>query len=432
MKLFHLIISFIIFYIAVFANVKLAKAATFSVIADGLDNVKGLTFAPDGSLYVTETGRGGNGSCISAPSSQGNLCYGTSGAVTKIKNGTQQRILTGLPSIAPPDGNGTAGGPSDIKFDSNGQPFILMSLAANPALRDNIFGDTTLGKIITPNFNNNTWNTIADISGYELANNPDKADVNSNPLAFLVDASNIITVDAGANSVLSVGTDGSSLNLLSIIPKQTITNPVFPPSQAQSFDSTQVKLPDAADNLLPSQSEIQPVPSAVAKNAKSEYYVSVFTGFPFPESKAKIYQIGTDGKPTVFADGFTQLTDIDFDAQGNLYALQYANESAWKGNLDGSLIKITPDGDRTTLLSGNGLQAPSALAISPDGDIYISNRGGFSGQGQVIKLDINSTKSVPEPTSTLGLIVITAFGAICSKGNREERTGNRENSHNKN
>ena len=34
-----------------------------TVIADGLDNPRGLTFAPDGTLYVAEAGQGGAGPC---------------------------------------------------------------------------------------------------------------------------------------------------------------------------------------------------------------------------------------------------------------------------------------------------------------------------------------------------------------------------------
>ncbi|MBE9106542.1 ScyD/ScyE family protein, partial [Nostoc cf. edaphicum LEGE 07299] len=146
----------------------------------------------------------------------------------------------------------------------------------------------------------------------------------------------------------------------------------------------------------------------VAKGPDGAYYISQFTGFPFPEGEAKIYRVGTDGKSSVFADGFTQLTDLEFDPAGNLYALQYANQSAWKGAFDGSVIKIAPDGTRTTLLSGNGLESPSALTIGSDGAVYVTNRGDRPGLGQVLRIE--NTKSIPEPDSALGVLAIGAFG----------------------
>lgn len=83
-----------------------------------------------------------------------------------------------------------------------------------------------------------------------------------------------------------------------------------------------------------------------------------------------------NSETTVYADGFTQLSDLAFDASsGNLYALEYAMEPDWTGNLDGSLIQITPDGTRTTLVSGNGLEAATALTVGPDGAIYVSSNG---------------------------------------------------------
>ncbi|MDM9586095.1 ScyD/ScyE family protein [Nostoc sp. GT001] len=413
MKLKPLTITFLTFCVAAFSGMKAASAASFSVIADGLYNAGGLSFSPDGNLYVTEAGIGGSGGCVPPASGQGDsLCYGTSGAVTKIENGKTERILTGLPSIALPDGTG-ASGPRDIKFDATGKPYVLIGYGANPTFRDRNLGYTDLGKIIAPDFNTNSWTSVADIGNYELANNPDGGDVGSNPLGFVIDGNKLVAVDAGANDLLSVNTDSSNLQAIVAFPQDILTNPVFPPSGTPSNEPAQVpsqgevvRTPKAG--LRPSQFATQPVPSGVAKGPDGAYYVSQFTGFPFPEGGAKIYRVAADGKSSVFADGFTQLTDLEFDTEGNLYALQYANQSAWKGNFDGSVIKIAPNGTRTTLLSGNGLESPSALTIGADGAVYVTNRGDRPGLGQVLRIE--NIKSVPEPSSAFGVLAIGAFG----------------------
>ncbi len=411
MKLKHLTITFLTFCVATVCGMKAASAASFKVIADNLNNAGGLSFSPDGSLYVTEAGTGGNGACVPPSSGQGDsLCYGTTGAVTRIKNGQQERVLTGLPSLALPDGTG-AGGANDIQFDPQGKPYITVGYAANPEFRDRNLGNTDLGKIITADFNTNSWTSIADLANYELVNNPDGKDLASNPLGLLIDGNTLVAVDSGANDLLSVQTDGSNLQAITAFPEDILTNPVFPPSGSPSNEPSQVPSQAAAP---PSQFPVQAVPSNIAKGLDGAYYVSQFTGFPFPENGAKIYRVGADSKPTVYADNFTQLTDLAFDSVGNLYALQYANQSAWKGNLEGSVIKIATDGTRTTLLSGNGLESPSALTIGADGSIYVTNRGGRPGGGQVLRIE--NLKSVPEPNSTLGLLAIAALGIVCSQG----------------
>ncbi|WP_375513096.1 ScyD/ScyE family protein [uncultured Nostoc sp.] len=408
MKLKQLTITLLTFWIAGFSGMKAASATSFSVIADGLYNAGGLSFGPDGNLYVTEAGIGGSGACVPPPSGQGDsLCYGTSGAVTKIENGKAERILTGLPSLALPDGTGGTG-PRDIQFDAKGKPYVLIGYGANPAFRDRNLGNTDLGKIIAPDFKTNSWTSVADLANYELANNPDGSDVDSNPLGFVINGNQLVAADAGANDLLSVNIDSSNLQAIVAFPQEILTNPVFPPSDTPSNEPAQVP----SQNEPPrSQFATQPVPSSVTKGPDGAYYVSQFTGFPFPEGGAKIYRVGADGKPTVYADGFTQLTDLQFDTEGNLYALQYANQSAWKGNFDGSVIKIAADGTRTTLLSGNGLESPSALTIGSDGAVYVTNRGDRPGEGQVLRIE--NTKSVPEPDSALGVLAIGALGVGC-------------------
>src|SRR5436305_9502010 len=80
----------------------------FPVVASNLDNPRGLAFGADGALYVAEGGTGGNGTCVKGPEGD-DVCYGTTGAITRIQGGKQERIATGLPSLAAKDGSGATG-----------------------------------------------------------------------------------------------------------------------------------------------------------------------------------------------------------------------------------------------------------------------------------------------------------------------------------
>lgn len=388
-----------------------AAAVSLSVVADGLDNVRGLNFSPDGSLYVTESGVGGDGRCIPGPSLEGlSSCAGTSGAVTRIKDGNQERIITGLPSIALRPTGATGEGPQDIQFDAYGNAYLLIGYGGNPEKRDFPENSPSWGQLYQVDLKTGSLTSIADLAKYELANNVDgeatldvSGEIASNPYALAINGNTAFVVDAAANDVLSVGLNGTYLQPVTVLPKQTVKDPVFP-----APEPGQVLPPDAPPaGEQPTEVEIQSVPTGATFGPDGALYVSEYTGFPFPVGKARIFRVQPNGETTVYADGFTQLSDLEFDAEGNLYALQYANQPEWTGDKDGSLIQIAPDGTRTTLVSGDGLEAPTALTVGPDGAIYVSNKGDRAGVGQVLRIE--KTESVPEPTSTLGIL---AFGAL--------------------
>jgi hypothetical protein len=369
---------------AIVSEIKPVKAASFSVVAEGLDNVRGLSLGPDGSLYVTEAGVGGDQLCSASftiPDQQ--ACIGASGAVTRIKDGKQERVITNLPSWAISPTGSQAIGANDIEFDAAGNPYLLIGLSGDPNSNNTPLNSPNFGELYKVDFNSGALTSIADISSYEFAKNPTvllpNGYVGSNPYSFTIEGDTAYIANANRNEVLSVKLDGSNLKTLVEFPDQTITTPT-------------------------QEIKYQAVPTGVAIGPDKALYISQLTGVPIPEGKANIFRVGEDGKATVYADGFTQLTDLSFDSKGNLYALQFANQAFYKGNLDGSLIQIAPDGTRTTLLSGNGLESATALTIGPDGAIYVSSKGDRAGIGQVLRVD-NHAK-VPEPSSALAVIAL--------------------------
>ncbi|MDV2991173.1 MAG: hypothetical protein N4J56_000827 [Chroococcidiopsis sp. SAG 2025] len=385
-KLVH---SFAILISLIFISPAQAEV-TISVVADGLDNPRGLNFSSDGSLYVTESGVGGDGRCIPGPSLQGlSSCVGNSGAVTKIKDGKQERILSELPSIALRPTGTTAAGPQDIVFDAYNNPYLLIGYGGNPETRDFPEGAPSWGQLYQVDLLTGNLKSLADLAKYELDNNADGEDtldvsgeVASNPYAFTIKGHTAYIVDAAANDLLNVSLNGGSLGVLSVLPTQTVKDPVFPiPTPGQ------VLPPEAPPpGQTPAEIEIQSVPTGVTVGPDDALYVSEYTGFPFPVGKARVMRVTADGKTTVYAEGFTQISDLEFDRQGNLYVLQYANQPQWTGSVDGALIQVAPDGMRTKLVSGNGLESPTALTIGRDGAIYISNKGDRPQEGQVLRV----------------------------------------------
>ncbi|BAZ16440.1 hypothetical protein NIES4071_83170 [Calothrix sp. NIES-4071] len=363
-------------------------AASFSVVADGLDNVRGLSFSPDGSLYVTEAGVGGDQLCdvsFNFPDQQ--ACIGASGAVTRIKDGKQERVITNLPSYALSPTSSQAIGANDIKFDAAGNPYLLIGLSAGVNYNNTPPNSPNFGELYKVDFNTGALTSIADISSYEFAKDPTvllpNGFVGSNPYSFTIEGDTAYIANANRNEVLSVKLDGSNLKTFVEFPDQTLTTP-----------TQEVKY--------------QAVPTGVAIGPDKALYVSQLTGVPIPEGKANIFRVDSDGKATVYADGFTQLTDLAFDTEGNLYALQFANQAFFKGNLDASLIQIAPDGTRTTLISGNGLESATALTIGSDGAVYVSSKGDRAGVGQVLK--INPKAKVPESSSASVVVAFAVFG----------------------
>ena len=80
--------SLLILGLSVAPAVVLADVGDAVTIASGLANPRGIAFAPNGALYVAEAGSGGPGPCIPSPvPTNGNRCYGETGAVTRILKG---------------------------------------------------------------------------------------------------------------------------------------------------------------------------------------------------------------------------------------------------------------------------------------------------------------------------------------------------------
>ena len=328
-----------------------APALPYTTIATGLNNPRHLSFSSDGSLFVAESGTGGNGPCIVG--SEGNkVCYGATGAITEVlrthSKWKQHRVVTGLPSIAPPADIPSAGvtkgggalGPSGVVV--RGQHFVVSvglgappsalrrghatasPTSSTPATLPKGFASLISGKLRTAhahagaNKSHRTWQVLANLARHEARTNPiDTPD--TNPASVVRVGSRYLVADAGGNTVLRVSKRG-----------KVHTIAAFPDAMAQ--------VPGApAGTMMP----MQFVPTAIVAGPHHAYYVSQLTGYPFPKGGAAIWKIRPGHAPTVYASGLTNVTDLAFARDGSLFAVEISTEGLASGGAPiGALVRI--------------------------------------------------------------------------------------------
>lgn len=333
-----------------------AGAATVTTVMSGLDNPRGLAFGPEGALYVTEAGRGGSG-----PPCRFNrgmlMCFGPTGAISRLRNGVQEDWVTGLPSMAPPSGTEAESGPQDISFQGRGGAYVTLGLPGTPAVRDVLGPAFALNGRLLKLSASGAIKPIADLVTHEAAHNPDGGLVDSNPYGVLALPGRQIVADAGGNSVLEVNAN-RDISTLAAFGARPNPLPIGPPF-------------------------VESVATAIAQGPDGALYVSELTGAPFPTGFARIHRIDPDGTTSVYATGLTAVVDLAFGDDGALYALQHASCGPFFV-CPGSIVRVGASPPH--LVVHAGLTRPSAFTIGPDDAFYVSNRGASAGIGEVLRI----------------------------------------------
>jgi sugar lactone lactonase YvrE len=260
--------------------------------------------------------------------------------------------VTDLPSLALLNGD-QALGPHDISFQGRGGAYIPIGLGANPAARSLIGpSGSLLGTLLHASASGH-WRAVAGVSAYEAAVNPGGGPVDSNPYGALAEPGARLIVDAGANALLQVRTNGDVSTLA-----------VFPSRPARATDS---------------------VPTSVAVGPDGAYYVGELTGAPFAAGAARVYRVTRGSAPIVHLTGFTTIINLAFGLDGSLYVLEHSTGPGFFA-LPGRLIRVAPDGSRSTVLDHP--DRPTSVVVDPQGgSIYITNHGITAGAGVVMRVD---------------------------------------------
>lgn len=195
--------------------------------------------------------------------------------------------------------------------------------------------------------------------------------VQSNPFNIEWDAEgNIYTADAGANSIVKWDKNTGAFSIVKTIDRFPNPLPFGPPM-------------------------IDPVPTGVLRKPDGSFFVSQLTGFPFIQGAANVYNLDAAGNMSVYASGFSCLTDLAFDPRdSNLCVLQFGVFGPVDSTLNfilgsAAVIKIYPDGSRDTLSQGIG-GLSSSFTFDAAGNLYVTDLV----FGQILKFDL--TSNAPE------------------------------------
>lgn len=327
------------------------------VVANGLNNPRGIDIAANGRIYVAEAGTGEPGS----------------GRITVIDGRKVSTFIGNLPSgISEAEGDVT--GPTNVALRSTGD--AVATIGAGDQNADSRFN--TLLRLRSDR-------TLADIQAY-VNKHPDKTDLDqpanptdSNPygLARLNGGFSLVT-DAANNTLLMVG-PGHFLRTVAKFPNEVISTAGIP------------NFPGPA--ALPAEA----VPTSVAIGPDGYWYVGELKGFPFTPGTSRIWRVApwahnaqcdashATWSCSLWMDGFTSITGLAFGRDRSLYVVEIAkNGVPTIGPNTGALYRVR-HGVKTELVPGQ-LSAPGDVAVARNGTVYVTNWSVASGIGQVLAI----------------------------------------------
>ena len=331
------------------------------VAANGLNNPRGIAVGADGRVLVAESGTGAAGT----------------GRISVINGASQRTLVSGLPSAVTPEGD--VSGPANVALNAVGNAVAI--IGAGPQNADARFN--TVQRLRPPG-----GRTLGDIQAFVNAH-PDTTDIDnppnptdSNPYgAAWIDSAETLVADAANNTLLLVGPN-HRIQMVAKFPNELVSTS---------------HLPFPAPPELPAEA----VPTSVAIGPDGFAYVGELKGFPFTPGASRIWRVdpyarnvtcdpsATSGPCTVFMDGFTSITGLDFGPDGSLYVVSIVKNGVFGfigggGDTTGALWKVS--GGTTTELVPGQLTLPGDVAIARDGTIYVTNKSVFVGGGEVIAI----------------------------------------------
>ena len=339
-----------------------------AVVASDLFGPRHLLLAEDGTLYVTETGTGGDMPLTQpetgaaevstpeegTPAAEGEEAApeegamppstrGYTGQITAISpDGTQSVFADGFASYS--DGIGPAG-----LTELDGSFYLVVGGAGYSTVGDQLDGENVVYRI-DPATGEAT--ELADLGQYEIDNNPDGQDVNPNLYAIAAGPDGMLYVaDAGGNTVYRVDPSTGDFELALVLP--TLDGLL-------GGEDTGTPTADAA------QPPRQVVPTDIAFNADGQMVIS-FLSEGWPAEAPSIVVVNDDGTVSPVANGLSAVVSIGYGPDGALYAVQLSDDFATFA--PGSVVRIGADGTVEPVVEG--LMVPHGITFAENGDLYV-------------------------------------------------------------
>jgi hypothetical protein len=342
----------------------LAQDAHVSVVAGGLNNPRGVDVGANGAVYVAEAGTGAAGS----------------GAIVRLRHGHLSTVVDGLPSTGTPEGE--VSGPTNVAARGNG--LVKFVIGGGPAGFDVV-------RRAHPD------RILADVQAYRNAHPKPACAPNENPVAWcdLDQPANATDSNAYGLALLGGGelvTDAAGDQLLLAGANGRLVSVAKFPNEIVSTSH----IPGFPVPAVPAE----PVPTTVTVGPDGYWYVGELKGFPFTPGASRIWRIApwarnvtcdasaTSGPCTVYADGFTNITGLDFAPDGTLYVVEIAKNGLASGDPTGALIAYR-NGAQHEIAAGT-LTMPDDVAVADNGTLYVSNKSVFSGGGELLRITLGS------------------------------------------
>jgi hypothetical protein len=328
-----------------------APKASFTTVASGFDNPRGLAFGEEGRLFVAEAGKGGP-KCLPGGPGGGSLCPGlTSGISVITEGGAHHRIVSGLASISDTGGffatgaDGLSrsgdGGLSTIitscpqqidTFPPGIDPSLLAKVKAQAGRVIKVEGDGFERGAGVGRFD---WNWSLAHKNLVPGQFPD-----CNPYGILAGEHDSWVVDAATNTLDHVTSEGK-IEIVAFFPN--------PPSS------------DA-------------VPTCLDRGPDGALYIGELTGGGNKPGASVVWRVDTREEhptPTMWASGLTAVTGCGF-ADGKFYATEFSTAGLDAASPGTGAVVLVPPHSKSPIVVADKLSFPNGFAAKGS-NIYVSN-----------------------------------------------------------